>query len=45
MPERVREVHGVFAPLQDDVATVFKEFDIHKLSAIPKFLARTTDVP
>ena len=37
-------IHDVIGPLRQDVAEVLQNFDARQLSAVTKFLARTTDL-
>src|SRR6266536_310286 len=42
--KRVREIHGMFRPMREDVAALLEKFDTHQLTAIAEFLARSTDL-
>lgn len=43
-PERIPEIHEVFAPIRKDMAAVLEGFDAHQLTAIAEFLAQSTDL-
>ena len=43
VPEHVRDLHDIFAPMRDDIAARLKGFDAHQLAAIAQFLEGSTD--
>ncbi len=44
VPERMGDLHRVFGPIRNDVSALLEGFDAHQLSAIAKFLDRSTDI-
>ena len=44
VPERLGDLHGIFAPVREDAATLLAGFDEDQLAAIARFLARSTDL-
>lgn len=44
IPERVRAIHDVIAPLRNDMAAMLERFDDHQLAAVAEFLARSTEI-
>jgi DNA-binding MarR family transcriptional regulator len=43
VPERVEEISAVFAPLQDDLASLLEGFEPDQLEAVARFLRFATD--
>jgi DNA-binding MarR family transcriptional regulator len=43
-PERVRHIHGVLAPLRQEVAALLDGFDQRQLAAVAEFLAGSADI-
>jgi DNA-binding MarR family transcriptional regulator len=41
--ERVRDIQDVFDPIRKDMAALLEGFDLHQLTALAEFLARSTD--
>lgn len=43
VPERLRDIQGVFDPMHEDAAALLDGFDMSQLNAIAEFLLRSTD--
>jgi DNA-binding MarR family transcriptional regulator len=43
-PDRLRDIQHVLDPIRKDTAALLEGFDIHQLTAIAEFLARSTDL-